>query len=163
MNRSLREVHTAAAATPASTYSSSAPMVYASEIRYGVVMYGGVSLALYINGVTNELYEMTCATPKSGVAKSVNANDGTQEIYARLAWLVNNAGLIKTYSDHIQRREKQGPERPSDVWDKLDTTGHSPTRLVVDVIAGTSAGGINGIFLAKALVNGEQFSPLGLR
>ena len=159
MNRSLREALTAAA-TPASTYSSSAPVGYASEIRYGVVMYGGVSLALYINGVTNELYEMACATPTSGVAKSVITNEGTQEIYARLAWLVNNAGLIKTYSNHIQRRGKQGPERPSDVWNQLDTTGQSPTRLVVDVIAGTSAGAINGIFLAKALVNGEQFSPL---
>jgi hypothetical protein len=31
---------------------------YRSEVRFGVVMYGGVSLAIYINGVANELYEM---------------------------------------------------------------------------------------------------------
>ncbi|WP_456685770.1 hypothetical protein [Bradyrhizobium sp. P5_C11_2] len=37
--------------------------LYAREMRLGVVMYGGVSLAIYINGVTNELYEMACATP----------------------------------------------------------------------------------------------------
>ena len=28
------------------------------------------------------------------------------------------------------------------------------------MISGTSAGGINGIFLAKALANGQDFSPL---
>jgi predicted acylesterase/phospholipase RssA len=33
-------------------------------------------------------------------------------------------------------------------------------RFVVDVISGTSAGGINGAFLAKALANGQEFSPL---
>ncbi|MDA9500276.1 hypothetical protein [Bradyrhizobium sp. CCBAU 11357] len=38
--------------------------LYSREIRFGIVMYGGVSLAIYINGVTNELYEMACATPK---------------------------------------------------------------------------------------------------
>jgi patatin-related protein len=31
---------------------------------------------------------------------------------------------------------------------------------VVDTIAGTSAGGINGLFLAKALANGQEFAPL---
>jgi hypothetical protein len=40
--------------------------LYAHEVRFGIVMYGGVSLAIYINGVTNELYEMACATPKVG-------------------------------------------------------------------------------------------------
>ena len=40
--------------------------LYAHEVRFGAVMYGGVSLAIYINGVTNELYEMACATPKVG-------------------------------------------------------------------------------------------------
>ena len=30
--------------------------------------------------------------------------------------------------------------------------------IVVDVISGTSAGGINGIFLAYALANGKDFS-----
>ena len=38
--------------------------------------------------------------------------------------------------------------------------GDTATRLVVDVIAGTSAGGINGLFLGKALVNNEPFAPL---
>jgi hypothetical protein len=30
----------------------------ASEVRFGVVLYGGVSLAIYINSVAGEMYEM---------------------------------------------------------------------------------------------------------
>ena len=36
------------------------------EVRFAVVMYGGVSLAIYINGVAQELLNMVRATaPKS--------------------------------------------------------------------------------------------------
>jgi hypothetical protein len=38
--------------------------------------------------------------------------------------------------------------------------GPIPTRFVVDTITGASAGGINGIFLAKALVRGQQIDRL---
>ena len=34
------------------------------------------------------------------------------------------------------------------------------TRFVVDILSGTSAGGINGIFLGKALANGQDISGL---
>ena len=34
------------------------------------------------------------------------------------------------------------------------------TRFVVDTISGTSAGGINGIFLAKALANDQSIDDL---
>ncbi len=34
------------------------------------------------------------------------------------------------------------------------------TRFVVDILSGTSAGGINGIFLAKALANGQDINGL---
>ncbi len=56
---------------------------YASEVRFGVVLYGGVSLAIYINGVANEIYEMVCATPKDGC--NPGATTGTREVYRRLA------------------------------------------------------------------------------
>lgn len=79
------------------------------EVRFAVVMYGGVSLAIYINGVAQELLRMvqsTAGDPEPGT---------TQEIYREIA------------------RELGG------------------ARLAVDVISGTSAGGINGIVLGKAL------------
>jgi patatin-related protein len=75
------------------------------EVRLGLVMYGGVSLAIYINGVAREFFR---AVRGNGVYK-----------------------LIKALTD---------------------------SDIVVDVISGTSAGGINGIMLAHALCNGKDFA-----
>ena len=75
------------------------------ETRFGLVMYGGVSLAIYINGVAREFFR---AVRGAGVYK-----------------------LVKALTD-------------SDV--------------VVDVISGTSAGGINGILLGYALCNRKEFA-----
>lgn len=75
------------------------------EVRLGVVMYGGVSLAIYINGVSQEIFR---AVEGCGVYK-----------------------LLKSCFD---------------------------TDIVVDIISGTSAGGINGLLLAYALTNHKDFS-----
>ncbi|HEV2708154.1 MAG TPA: patatin-like protein, partial [Pyrinomonadaceae bacterium] len=75
------------------------------EVRLGLVMYGGVSLAIYINGVAAEFFR---AVRGRGVYK-----------------------LIKALTD---------------------------SDIIVDVISGTSAGGINGIMLAYALCNSKEFS-----
>ncbi len=77
------------------------------EVRFGLVLYGGVSLAVYINGVTREL------------SRLVRGNG----LYKLIKWLTDS-------------------------------------ELTVDIISGTSAGGINGIFLAYALANGRDFAPL---
>ncbi len=74
------------------------------EVRLGLVMYGGVSLAIYINGVAHELF------------RAVRGR-GVYRLIKRL-----------TRSD-----------------------------VSVDVLSGTSAGGINGIFLAYALCNRVEF------
>lgn len=130
---------------------------YTSEVRFGVVMYGGVSLAIYINGVANELYEMSCATPKSsdrGAGQRPPAGS-TREVYRKLSWLLRNPGLRSAYLAHLADPSRPDPfvgDGPADTLDRV--------RLVVDVIAGTSAGGINGVFLAKALANGQGFAPL---
>ena len=139
---------------------------YASEVRFGVVMYGGVSLAIYINGVANEMYEMACATPRQGgptAPPDANKRLDTRDIYERLSWLIGNPQLCAEYARAIGAEAKalrQPGEAPRDTWQQVQTAGLQQTRLVVDVIAGTSAGGINGIFLAKALANGEQFASL---
>jgi patatin-related protein len=126
--------------------------LYASEVRFGVVMYGGVSLAIYINGVANELYEMACATPKAPGPDA--AVTGTRDIYRKASFLLGSGELRALYAQHL--------ETPQAVPDPFAAplTGVPRTRFVVDVISGTSAGGINGAFLAKALVNGQPFSPL---
>ena len=138
---------------------------YAAEVRFGIVMYGGVSLAIYINGVTNEIFEMACATPREGVAIDATDEPFTRSIYRRLSWLVGNDDLRRCYADAIgdARAAASGTDPAdawSDAWIAADTTDYSRTRFAVDVVAGTSAGGINGIFLAKALANGERFAAL---
>ncbi len=128
---------------------------YTSEMRFGVVMYGGVSLALYINGVANELFEACCATPKEGAA----VGEGSRTVYRKLSWLLANPGLRALARGHAKG------EVDTDPFDASGTPrdpafASERQRFVVDVIAGTSAGGINGVFLAKALATGQPFAPL---
>ena len=90
---------------------------YASEVRFGVVMYGGVSLAIYINGVANEMYEMACSTPRPGGAcepASVSNQPMTsREVYRRLSWLVGNPALCKSYASAIEAEKKRVREHGS--------------------------------------------------
>lgn len=80
-----------------------APADYTSEIRFGIVMYGGVSLAIYINGVTNEVFEMACATPRDGVVIDRAGEPFTRDIYRRLSWLVGNDAVRARYATAIRR------------------------------------------------------------
>jgi patatin-related protein len=89
------------------------------EKRFAVVMYGGVSLAIYINGVAQELYRLVKATAEGAPEPS----SGTEKVYYELAKKLN-------------------------------------ARFVIDILSGTSAGGINAVFLAKALANGQPMNLL---
>lgn len=84
--------------------TQSGPLLFDKEIRLGLVLYGGVSLAVYENGVAQEFFR---AVKGEGVY-----------------------GIIKD-------------------WLRSD--------IVVDIISGTSAGGINGILLSHALANNLEF------
>ena len=108
------------------------------EIRFAVVMYGGVSLAIYINGVAQELLNMVRATaPDRGAPSNPRRREpATASVYQELA----------RYLD--QRDGFNGND------------GVIHTRFVVDVISGTSAGGINGVFLAKALARDQSMDGL---
>ncbi len=107
------------------------------EIRFGAVLYGGVSLCIYINGVTQELLRMVEAT-------GPNAKDfsGTREIYRKLAMLSS----------------RESAEGAASRWKKLSPNGteNIQRKFVVDALSGTSAGGINAVFLAKALVKRQS-------
>ncbi|TJZ89705.1 patatin-like protein [Paracoccus gahaiensis] len=98
------------------------------EVRFAVVLYGGVSLAIYMNGISQELLNMVrgSASPdaldKDDKGK-LKLND-VERIYRDLS---------KALSDDGRR-----------------------TRFIIDIISGTSAGGINGVALAKALALGAQ-------
>jgi patatin-related protein len=147
---------------PTATETSHAQLQdYSSEIRFGVVMYGGVSLAIYMNGVANEMVEMACSTPLA--APVPGKMHGTRELYYRLSWLVDNPSLRRQYATRIEEHRKHAAEgHQKDAWIESLALGGNlhPVRFVIDVISGTSAGGINGIFLAKVLATGDPFAPL---
>jgi patatin-related protein len=111
------------------------------EVRFAVVMYGGVSLAIYINGVTQELLHMVRATARSAPGSSTmlfpqDKLSPSEVIYREIAQLLDR---------------QAGLEGPGDL---------TLTRFVVDIISGTSAGGINGVFLAKALARNQTMDGL---
>jgi patatin-related protein len=112
------------------------------EVRFAVVMYGGVSLAIYMNGISQELFHMVRAT--------VTADDGNLRFAdAELT------GVQRVYREVARRVGRDAILASEDI-------GDAPvrTRFVVDVLSGTSAGGINAIFLAKALANGQEMAGL---
>jgi patatin-related protein len=76
---------------------------FSCEHRLGLVVYGGVSLAIYMNGICQEFYN---AVRGRGIYK-----------------------LIKALTD---------------------------ADIVVDIVSGTSAGGINGVLLSYALANTNE-------
>ena len=57
------------------------------------------ALAIYINGVANELYEMTCATPK--VFKN-DAVSGTRDLYRKASLLLGSVELRTRYAEHLR-------------------------------------------------------------
>jgi patatin-related protein len=101
------------------------------ELRLAVVIYGGASLAVYMHGITKELI------------KAVRASKVLHEV-----------GLEQARS----MRYQDGPDaRPGDTeivyFEILKQINRSHDfRVVIDVVAGASAGAINGVMLAKALV-----------
>jgi patatin-related protein len=85
----------------------SSPDTKCAEIRLGLVMYGGISLAIYMNGISRELFR---AVKGKGIYR-----------------------LVKALTD---------------------------ADIIVDIISGSSAGGINGITLAYALANNKDLGTL---
>ena len=97
------------------------------ELRIALVCYGGISLAVYMHGVTKELWKLARAS-RDFLARN-EGSAGTQAVYLHL----------------LQQIEQNHGLR---------------LRVLPDIIAGASAGGINGIFLAQAIHSGQSLEPL---
>jgi len=105
------------------------------ELRLALVCYGGVSLAVYMHGVTKEILKLVRA---SKVLHGVR--DRTERAQS-------------SYAD-LTRTEARERDTEDVYFDLLKEIGHGvDLRVVVDVIAGASAGGINGVMLARALAH----------
>jgi len=97
------------------------------ELRIALVCYGGISLAVYMHGVTKELWKLCCAS------RSFHAGDPPAQ---------DSQGVYRRLLEHVEM--------------------HHGVRLRVlsDIVAGASAGGINGVFLAEAIHSGQSLEPL---
>lgn len=132
------------------------------EIRFAVVMYGGVSLAVYMNGITQELLKMVRSTAKNENSDALLKNDqleSTEKIYRKLCCLMGNQELSESHARWAKSHAASEPDKdPLEIY--LHEGGELHNRFIVDIISGTSAGGINGIYLAKALANTQQIGGL---
>jgi patatin-related protein len=97
------------------------------ELRLALICYGGISLAVYMHGITKEVWRLARASRAfhSGEPK----NGGTEGVYRRLLETMANEGAVEI-------------------------------RVLVDILTGASAGGINAIFLAEAIAAGRSLDPL---
>jgi predicted acylesterase/phospholipase RssA len=115
------------------------------EVRLALVCYGGSSLAIYIHGNTKEVHRLVQAS--KALQQDATANDGAMQ---RAVAAGERPGPGE-YGQKLTGSTRQWYDRLLHKW--LDDRQHVRTRVVVDIIAGTSAGGINGVILAKALAH----------
>ncbi len=96
------------------------------ELRFALICYGGISLAVYMHGITKEVWRLAAA--------SRAFHDGG-----------DMAGSGAVYRDLLAAILARSGVR---------------LRVLADIVAGASAGGINAIFLARALAGGHSLDPL---
>ncbi|SCK36088.1 DUF3376 domain-containing protein [Streptomyces sp. WMMB 322] len=94
------------------------------ETRLALVMNGGVSLAVWMGGVTHELNLLRHATSGAGEDTVEPGDKGVFQIWKEIA------------------------------------ASCPRTRIVIDVVAGSSAGGLNGMLLATAIARGANLPNL---
>jgi len=97
------------------------------DLRIALVCYGGISLAVYMHGVTKEIWHL---------ARASRAFHGTGE---------TPSGVEAVWLDLLRT---------------IAASGGPSLHVMPDIIAGASAGGINGVFLAQAIHSGQSLEPL---
>lgn len=97
------------------------------ELRLALICYGGVSLAIYMHGVTREIWHLIRASRAYHDDSEIAG--GSETVYC-------------------------------DLLAQIEEVSGTKLRVFTDIIAGSSAGGINGVFLAQAIVTGQSLEPL---
>ncbi|MSO72952.1 MAG: patatin-like protein [Rhodospirillaceae bacterium] len=111
------------------------------ELRFALVCYGGVSLAVYMHGITKEILKLVRA---SRDYHTYSTTDDPNPTYDKVAQPRRDPADTERAYFELMRQ----------IGRKLDL------RVVVDIIAGASAGGINGVILARALAHDLDIDPL---
>lgn len=105
------------------------------ELRLALVCYGGVSLAIYMSGVTSEVLK---------VVRASRAYHGVIDPDERRGITYDDVADTSAYETDTERL----------YFELLQSLAPElELRVVVDIISGASAGGINGILLARALAH----------
>jgi patatin-related protein len=113
------------------------------ELRIALVCFGGISLAVYMHGICNE------------ILKLVRASRALHAIADRSQRARATFGEDVKPGEAEQDTEKAYFELLRDIGRDVEL------RVIVDIIAGASAGGINGTMLARALSHDLRMEPLG--
>jgi patatin-related protein len=108
------------------------------ELRIALVCYGGVSLAIYMHGVTKELWHLARAS------RDFNASAG-------------RTGL-DSYGDG--QEASCVADVYCELFDLIEQKRGLKLRVLPDILTGASAGGINAVFLAQAIHSGHSLDPL---
>ena len=118
------------------------------KIRIAVVMYGGVSLAVYMNGASQELLHLVRATALDGTGRTALFTD-------------DELGKAGAASARVYREIARLPMTLASPGAPATPDANAiHQRFVIDILSGTSAGGINAIFLAKAMANGQSMDNI---
>ncbi|MGL5839199.1 MAG: patatin-like protein [Sphingorhabdus sp.] len=97
------------------------------ELRLALICYGGVSLAIYMHGITREIWHLVRAS--RAFLEDKPTSGGSEAVYR-------------------------------DLLEMIEAKSGTRMRVLTDIIAGASAGGINGVFLAQAITTGQSLEPL---
>lgn len=104
------------------------------ELRLAVILTGGVSLTVHMHGVSKELLKLVRAS----------------KIYHKAPHSRRQASSYHDYNDDKSRET----DTEEVYYELLQEIGkYIDLRILIDVIAGSSAGGVNGIFLAHAVAH----------
>lgn len=112
------------------------------ELRIALVCFGGVSLSVYMHGISKEILKLVRAS-------------------SRLHSIRDRAERSK--ASFFDTADRDDPEYDTDsiYFELLRDIGRIvELRVVVDIVAGASAGGINGTMLARALTHDLPMGPL---
>ena len=105
------------------------------ELRLALVCFGGISLAVYMHGVSKEILKLVRAS-------------------RTLHGIADRGGRTLARAEDFMPAGLPEYDTESVYFDLLRAIGqHVELRVIVDIIAGASAGGINGVMLARSLAH----------
>ena len=140
----------------------------ACEIRLSLVLYGGVSLAVYMNGVCQELLNLVKATSPRAMLDASDLQTKLRQQY-QLAARITSAEIEAGYRSFVRASTQRADSAiesldvaNASVGEIVDLLGDRPLRrrVVIDVLSGSSAGGLNALFMSRALLHNGDLSSI---